>query len=125
MSTLTHSSIFIERLPVDASVGVFEWEKQALQTLEFDLECGYDFEAAIHSDDIEHAISYVSIAEHVKTVVTAQHYDLLEHLAGKLIDSLFNAFPPIQAITLQIGKPGAVPEAATVGVRIRAKRDTV
>lgn len=122
MTDIMQSSIFVEGLSVEASVGVFDWEKQVRQLLIFDLECEYAFDAAMRSDDIADAMSYVAVTEHVQGIVGEGHYELLEHLAGKLVSRLFAAFPDLQTVNLKIAKPGAVPEANSVGVRMHVAR---
>lgn len=121
LTETSSSSMFIEGLPVAASIGVFDWERQVKQTLLFDLECEYDMSSAMASDSIDDAISYVDVAALITTKTQERHYALLEHLAQELKESLFSTFP-MTHLRLRISKPGAVPEARNVGIRICCER---
>ncbi len=116
------TSIFIEAFPVDASIGVFDWEREIKQTLLFDVEGYYDFGAAMRSDAIADAISYVDLSDAIRDKTLSKHFALLEHLAGELCEHLMSRFP-LEVLTLRISKPGAVPEAANVGVKVSLKRE--
>ncbi|HGG58585.1 MAG TPA: FolB domain-containing protein, partial [Gammaproteobacteria bacterium] len=43
--------VFIEDLRIDATIGIYEWEKRIKQTLAFDLEMAADIRKAAASDD--------------------------------------------------------------------------
>lgn len=117
-----YSEVLIEKLEIDASIGVFEWEKQIKQTLLFDLALVCDFSAAAESDAIEDAIDYVAVCQEIERITLAKHHQLLEYLADKIAASLFNSFA-ISAIELKISKPGAVPNTRSVGVRVKRTRE--
>ncbi|WP_156491448.1 dihydroneopterin aldolase, partial [Oleiphilus sp. HI0123] len=68
-----YSEVLIEKLEIDASIGVFEWEKQIKQTLLFDLALVCDFSAAAESDAIEDAIDYVAVCQEIERITLAKH----------------------------------------------------
>lgn len=113
--------VLIECLTLDASIGVFDWEKKIKQTLVFDLQLNCDFSAAAQSDEIADAIDYVAVSEELERVTLAKHYQLLECLANDIASALFNKFS-IESLVLKIGKPGAVSKAQSVGVRISRQK---
>ena len=113
----TENQVLIEALEIDASIGVFDWEKQVKQKLIFDLTLGCDFSQAAKSDEISDAVDYVAVCQEIKSITLATHYQLLETLAEKIAKSLFEQFQ-LNSIDLKIRKPGAVPSTSSVGVRV-------
>ncbi len=120
-SSCSHQ-VFIEALEIEASIGVFDWEKQIKQRLVFDLLLSCDFSSAAKSDSIEEAIDYVAVCQEVERITLAKHYHLLECLAETLADSLLQQFN-IHALELKLSKPGAVAQARSVGVRVVRGRE--
>lgn len=121
-NTSQRDEVFIDSFEVDASIGVFDWEKEIKQRLVFDLTLQCDFSAASESDEIDDAIDYVAVCEQIERITLAKHYQLLEALADTIVTSLFKSFE-LHAITLKISKPGAVAKARSVGVKISRTRD--
>ncbi|MFV1872456.1 MAG: dihydroneopterin aldolase [Oleiphilus sp.] len=113
--------VLIDNLALEASIGVFDWEKKVKQVLQFDLELCCDFTKAAQSDDIDDAVNYAQVCEEVAEVLGRQHYQLLEYLAEQICQHLFQAFP-VSAISLSIHKPNAVPKTSRVGVRVIRQR---
>lgn len=114
--------VLIEALEIDASIGVFDWEKEIKQKLVFDLSLQCDFSIAAKSDEIDDAINYVAVCEEIEKVTLAKHYQLLESLADTIIKCLFKSFN-ISAVGLRINKPGAVAKTRSVGVRVYRTRE--
>jgi len=114
---IEYDAVLVEGFEVEASIGVFDWEKEILQKLIFDLTLYCDFSAASESDAIEDAINYVAVCNIIEEVTLEQHHQLLEALAEKLAKKLLSCFS-IDSILLSIRKPGAVPKAKQVGVRV-------
>ena len=116
--------VLVEQFELDASIGVFEWEKQIKQKLVFDVLLDGDFTAAAASDDIVDAINYVSVCDEITKISLAKHYQLLESLANDIASSLLAKFA-IEGLVLTIRKPGAVAKAKSVGVRVSCRRAQV
>jgi len=113
--------IFIEELRVPASIGVYEWEKLVQQELIIDCSLELSLSAAGASDQLDDTVSYADVAQAYMELIQSQHHDLLEHLADKLVAKTFDTFA-VTAVELKISKPSAVPEAKSVGIRIRRTR---
>lgn len=113
--------VFVEQYQAEASIGVFEWEKRQRQSLYFDLELQLDFERASQTDDIADALSYVDVCQCIDELIARQHYHLLETLAERLSELIFERYQ-VSRLTLSIHKPGAVPKARSVGVKIIRER---
>lgn len=113
--------IFIEGLSVDASIGVYDWEKQIKQKLIFDVELSSDIQQAGQSDQLDDTVCYAAVSEHITQLTQHQHIDLLEALAEQICSSVLANFN-VSAIKLRISKPGAVPTAKNVGIQIVRNR---
>ena len=114
--------IFIEGLSVSASIGIFDWEKRVKQDLVIDCRMPYSLSKAGKTNSINDTVSYADVARELVAIVTSKHHDLLEHLAEELVAHIFRLFP-VDHIELKLAKPGAVPEAKSVGIIIERSRN--
>ncbi|MFT6903725.1 MAG: dihydroneopterin aldolase [Oleiphilaceae bacterium] len=114
-------NVLIESLALDASIGVFDWEKKIKQRLVFNLELVCDFSKAAMSDDIHDAVNYAQVCEEIEILINLKHYQLLEFLAERICCHLFEVFA-ISAINLSIHKPDAVSKTKSVGVAVFRER---
>lgn len=99
--------IFLNDLKIDTFIGIYEWEKETLQTLKFDLEIDWDIRAAAVSDDITDTLNYGDIAQTVVNFVEASRYQLIETLAEDLCALLLGEYP-IPKLKLTLSKPVAL-----------------
>lgn len=99
--------IFLNDLKIDTFIGIYDWEKETLQTLEFDLEIDWDIRAAAASDDIADTLNYGDIAQTVVNFVEASRYQLIETLAEDLCGLLLKEYP-IPKLKLTLSKPVAL-----------------
>ena len=99
--------IFLNDLHIDTIIGVYDWERETLQTLSFDLEMDWDIRFAAKSDDIADTIDYGAIANTIVSFVEASSYQLIETLAEDLCALLLSKFP-IPKIKLILSKPVAL-----------------
>jgi dihydroneopterin aldolase len=96
--------IFLNDLKIDAIIGIYDWERQATQTLRFDLEMDYDIRAAAASDAISDTLDYGAIAQAVVAFVERSEYQLIETLAEDLAALLLSKFS-IPKLKLSLTKP--------------------
>jgi len=99
--------IFLNDLHIDTIIGIYDWERETLQTLSFDLEMDWDIRPAAKSDDIADTLDYGSIANTIVSFVEASSYQLIETLAEDLCALLLRDFP-IPKIKLTLSKPVAL-----------------
>jgi len=99
--------IFLNDLHIDTIIGIYDWERETLQTLSFDLEMDWDIRPAAKSDDIEHTLDYGSIAQTIVSFVEASRYQLIETLAEDLTSLLLKTYP-IPKLKLTLSKPVAL-----------------
>lgn len=109
--------VLIEGLAVETVIGVYDWEREVTQQLLIDLEMAWDNTAPAASDDVALALDYAAVSEQVHRYLQEACPQLLETAAEGLAACLQTEFG-ISWLRLTIRKPGAVPEARAVGVRI-------
>lgn len=98
--------------------GVMEQEKKVGNTYTVDIYIYFDFKKAIASDDLHDTINYASIYEIVKKEMSVPS-NLIEHLAGKILEEIKRVFPQIEQIKIRLAKKnppfgGDIQEAAIV-----------
>jgi dihydroneopterin aldolase len=96
--------IFLQDLKIDTIIGIYDWERTTLQTLQFDFEFDWDITKAAASDAIQDTLDYGEVANRVVTFVEASRYQLIETLAEELSKLLLQEFP-ISRLVLSLTKP--------------------
>lgn len=111
--------IFIERLAVETTIGIYAWERDMRQPVVLSVSLACD--AGTAADDIGGTIDYSAVVDALKTFVSQRSDGLLETLAEACVAMLHRQFPTAQAIGLRIEKPGAARTLGCerVGVEIR------
>lgn len=115
-------TIFIRELAIDATIGIFDWERRITQTLYFDIDLSFDIRRAAHSDDIEHTLSYKAVAKRVIDLVGNSEYLLVETLIECVAEMIVTEFP-VPQVQITLNKRGAVSAARDVGIRITRTAD--
>ena len=83
--------------------GVEAQERKVGNTFVADLVLSAPIEEAVKSDAIENTINYATIYEVVKREMAIPS-NLLEHVAGRILTALKDAFPELLAIELRLAK---------------------
>ncbi|MCS2609709.1 dihydroneopterin aldolase [Halomonas dongshanensis] len=109
--------ILIEGLRVDTVIGVYDWERTITQTLELDLTLATDIRPAAASDDLQLTLDYAAISARIQCFAEAHQFALVETFAERLAACLREEFA-ITWLRLRLRKPGAVPNARSVGLEI-------
>ncbi len=109
--------VFIEQLSVITTIGVYDWEQTIQQKLVFDVEMAWDNRKAAASDDVNDCLSYADVAEAIIAHVGAGKFALVERVAEEVAAILLARFPS-PWVRIKVSKPGAVAQAAQVGVII-------
>ena len=117
----TFDVILIEGLTVEATIGVYDWEREIRQTLVFDIELDTDIRDAAASDDVLKTLDYKSISDVVVAYVKSSSFQLIESLAEAIAKLIFEQFN-VTSLRIKLSKPGAVPDAKNVAIRISRKR---
>jgi len=109
--------VFIEDLRIDATIGIYEWEKRIKQTLAFDLEMAADIRKAAASDDIKDALNYKAVSKRIIQFVEESRFELVETLAEEVAALVLKEFD-VPWLRLTLNKLGAVRGSRSVGIRI-------
>lgn len=110
-------TIFLRDLEIDATIGIFEWEKRIKQKVRIDLEMATDIAKAAASDSIEDTLDYKAISKRIIQFVEDSSYELIETLIEKIAEILLKEFN-IPWVRVTLSKPGAVRGSRDVGIVI-------
>ena len=109
--------IFIRSLKCETTLGVYEWERVTLRPVLLDLEIGAASQESFEHDSTKGLMNYDSISQRLTAVLKDLHYKTVERLAEHIANTVLSEFhAPWVKVT--VGKPGAVKNAALVGVTI-------
>lgn len=93
-------------LKITATHGVLPEEKTRPQLFEVDVELYRDLSKPAVSDHLEDTVDYSRIVSRVEEVMKGESCNLLERLAGKIIDALRNSVGKGRLV-VRIRKPNA------------------
>jgi dihydroneopterin aldolase len=109
--------VFIRQLRIETVIGVYDWERTIKQPVVLDIEMASDNAVAAASDHLDDALDYNAIAERLKQFVGQSKFQLVESLAERCAGIILGDFG-VAWVRIELAKPGAVAEAAGVGVII-------
>ena len=113
--------ILIKELILDLKLGYYEFEKNEVQKVKFNLEVYYKDKKPTSDDDIKSIVNYGKIVKLIKKLTNNKHYNFLEALAEDVFDILFKD-KRIEKIMLQIEKLEILKDCTSVGIQITKKR---
>ena len=97
------SSIFMEGIEFYAFHGYSDQERTVGNTFYIDLELQADLFKAMTTDNLEDTVSYADIYETLKKEMAVPSR-LLEHVAGRIVNTLFAGYPAIDRIRIKVTK---------------------
>ncbi|OMH32150.1 dihydroneopterin aldolase [Motiliproteus sp. MSK22-1] len=109
--------VYIKSLEVETVIGIYDWEREIRQTVNLDLEMGTDIRKAASSEDIDKTLNYKTVTDRLIDFIEGSEFLLVETMAEEITQLVLNEFPT-PWVRLRLGKPGAIPTAADVGVII-------
>ena len=113
--------IQIQDLLLRTIIGINEEERRNRQDVLINITLHADTRAAGASDDIEDAVNYRTIAKCVIKLVEDSSFYLVEKMAAE-IAAVCLEDPRVEAVDVQVEKPGALRFARSVGVEIHRTR---
>ena len=108
----------IRNLLARAVIGADSDERSSPQEIRINVEFEYSesaADAAAETDDLAHAVDYADMSRRIVEMVQASRFFLLEKLASEILD-LVTADDRVQAATVEVVKPAAIPAAEAVSV---------
>ena len=95
--------IRIEKLRVRAFHGVLPQERQVGGDFVVTLRIGYPWQQAMESDDVADTLDYAAVYRLVQREMAVPS-QLLEHVAGRIVQALLQQYPQITSIDLWLTK---------------------
>ena len=113
--------IFLLGMKADTLIGVYDWEREQMQTLLLDLDIGVAEQSAA-SDHIDDTIHYGDVCEAVRQSLREQSFLLLEALAEHIAELILQDFGALW-VRVRVVKPGILANVREVGVEIERRAD--
>lgn len=115
--------IYLEDLSIYAYHGVGPQETKVGNTFRLNLTLKVDISKAMQTDDVNDTVSYADVY-HAISEEMAIPSKLLEHVAGRIVTRLFNDYPTIESIKLELAKlnPPMGADIIAAGVKIHCHR---
>lgn len=99
MATLT-----LKSLRFKGYHGYYEEEREQGNDFEVDITFSADLLRAGATDQLDHTIDYQDVVSTVKEVMHGPSLKLIEALAKRIGDRLFNQFPKVETLTVSVRK---------------------
>lgn len=115
--------IIVKNLKIFAYHGVNSDEKKNGQNFVFDITAYLDLSQPCKSDDVNDTVSYAKIIKSVTRIAASEKNDLLERVAQRVADGLFEDFPKIHKIKITLKKPEAPINADFDYVAVEIERE--
>lgn len=109
--------VFIKELRAEAVIGVYDWEREIRQAVVLDVEMASDNRRAAANDQIGDALDYDAISTRILAFIEGSDFQLIETMAERVAELVMREFH-VKWLRLRLSKPGAVAQAADVGVLI-------
>jgi len=113
--------IFITDLVARGIIGVNEWEREKPQEILINITLFADLHLAGQSDDIQHTISYKTIAKKALAQAESARRFTVEALATDIAQLCLEE-PGVERVRVRVEKPHASRFARSVGVEIERMR---
>ncbi len=115
--------IFIDRLRVQASVGILEHELRSKQPLLITLAIEMPHAPTLpEADTVQDVLDYRQLRDAAHHEAQAGHINMLETLAGRIANRLL-ALPGVALARVRVCKPNIFPDCDGVAVEVEAQRD--
>lgn len=116
-------SIGIRNLRVSTLIGVYPGERLKEQEIILNLELEIDERGISISDQLCDTVDYAMVASQLSDWMKTQSSHLIENLAHLAILKVFGLDSRIVSISLEIMKPGCIPNADGAIVKLSCSRD--
>lgn len=87
--------------------GTEAWEKETGRRFVVDLELSMDMTRAGTNDDLKAALDYRNVHAAARRVVEDERHDLIERVAWRLLESMFELWRGIETVRVVVHKPEA------------------
>lgn len=115
--------IIVKELELFCYHGVNPEEKIDGQIFVFDIEATADLSKPCVTDNVDDTVSYAKIIKTVRRVAQSEKNDLIERVAQRVADALFEEFEMLKALKITIKKPQAPIKADFDYVAVQIERE--
>jgi len=113
--------ILIKDLVLNMLVGIHNFEKKKKQRVRFNLIINIDQNLIPNDKDLKSIVNYEQVIKTIMKITSRKHYPLLETLAEKIFDKLFENMR-IKKILLRIEKLDVIKNTTSVGIELEKTR---
>ena len=107
----------LEGLNCRASIGIYDAERKAKQTVLIDAELLMHDGTEPQTDSVDTTIDYDVIRDTIHNLVGVKHYDLQETLARRIFDALL-ALPEVAFVRVRTAKPEAYDDCQQIAYEL-------
>ena len=113
--------VLIKDLVLNMFVGIHNFERKKKQRVKFNLVINIDQNLVPNNKDLKSIVNYEQIIKVINKIIARKHYPLLETLAEKIFDKLFENMR-IKKILLRIEKLDVIKNTTSVGIELEKTR---
>ena len=117
------SYVFLKNVRFRAFHGVLPQERLVGGDFLLNLRVGYPIEKAMESDEVEDTLNYAALFDLVRQEMNKPS-QLLEHVAGRIVKTIMEAFPAVTSVDLELTKlnPPMGADSDGAGIFLKVKR---
>ena len=117
------SYVFLKNVRFRAFHGVLPQERLVGGDFLVNLRVGYPIEKAMESDEVEDTLNYATLFDLVRQEMNKPS-QLLEHVAGRIVKTIMEAFPAVTSVDLELTKlnPPMGADSDGAGIFLKVKR---
>ena len=113
--------ILIKDLVLKMLIGIHNFEKKKKQRVKFNLVININQNLVPNDKDLKSIVNYEQVIKVINKIIARKHYPLLETLAEKIFDKLFENMR-IKKILLRIEKLDVIKNTTSVGIELEKTR---
>lgn len=113
--------VIIKDLKVRGILGIHDWERVTPREIVINVTLYTDTKRAARTDNISDCVDYSAMAKKIRAHAESAARMTVEALANDLAELCLEE-PRVRKAVVRVDKPGAVAEAASVGVEIERAR---
>ena len=113
--------VFIKDLRVQGILGIHDWERVTPREIVINVTLFTDTRRAARSDELSDCVDYSALAKKIRAHAESAARMTVEALANDLADLCLEV-SKVRKVIVRVDKPGAVAEAASVGVEVERAR---
>ena len=123
LSGVNMDKIIIKNLKLFCYHGVNPEEKEDGQNFIFDIVAGVDLISPCETDNVDDTVSYAKMIKTIRRVSLSQKDDLIERVAQRIVDALFEEYEKIKTLKVTVKKPEAPMKADFEYVAVEIERE--